>query len=236
MNHRWYKFSLISGLIPLISGCLIFIAWLVTRADWLALAGAYTIMVGLVLFIFGLVFLALYWIHEWKEGKASPVKRSLVSLGILFLNFPVLVLILYVQDYISSTVTVRVINRSPIAITDMTLFEKDHMRVYPTIAPGQEVTEYFHFKFEGSIHYRLSVADSTKEGVVFGYVINGSGDSTIMVIRGNGVVEVGEPHAELKNKNQAKTLPSSSYVDWVLQSILQHKNILKHKEVQGVEL
>lgn len=49
-----------------------------------------------------------------------------------------------------------------------------------------------------------------------------------MVIRGNGKVEVGEPHAALKNKKQAKTLPSFSYADWVLQSILQHKNSVKH--------
>lgn len=235
-NHKWYNFSLISGLIPLVFGCLIFITWLISRADWLALAGVYTIMAGLMLFVFGLLFLVIYWIKERKFGNAYPIKRSLISLGILLLNFPVLLLILYFHDYISNTVTVRVVNNFPFAITDMTLFERDHLCVYPPIAPGQEVIEHFHFKFEGSIHYRLSLAGSKKEGIAFGYVSSGTSNSTVMVITEDGEVEAGEMSADLGNGNHDSNHHPDSYADWVLQSIKQRKSSMKHKMVQGMKL
>jgi hypothetical protein len=187
----WYKLSLASGLTPLIAGCIIFLSWLATRADWLMLAGVYNIMAGLALFVCGLGFLLVYGQKERKLTDRYPVKRTLISLGILLFNFPVAALALYSAEYIISTSTAIVINNSPFEITDLVISEREQSYPFPPIAAGQEVIEYFHFKYEGSVNYKLSLNGSVKTGVMFGYVTGGMGESATMVISSNGAVETG---------------------------------------------
>lgn len=187
----WYKLSLASGLTPLTTGGLIFISWLVTRADWLMLAGIYNIMAGLALFVCGLVFLLVYGQKERKISNNYPIKRTLISLGILLLNFPAAALAIYSAEYISSTNTATVINNSSFEVADMVLRERDRSYPFPPIAPGQEVTEEIHFKYEGSVDYKLSLNGSVKTGIMFGYVTGGMGESATMVITTDGAVEIG---------------------------------------------
>ncbi|MCP4254413.1 MAG: hypothetical protein GY775_13600 [Candidatus Scalindua sp.] len=187
----WYKLSLASGLIPLTTGCLIFFSWLVIRADWLMLAGIYNIMAGLALFVCGLGFLLVYGQKERKSGNRYPLKRTLISLGILLFNFPAAALALYSAEYIITTSTATVINNSSFEVIDMVLIEREQSYPFPPIAPGQEVIEHFHFKYEGSVDYKLSLNGSVKTGVMFGYVTGGMGDNATMVINSEGAVEIG---------------------------------------------
>lgn len=73
----------------------------------------------------------------------------------------------------------------------MVLTERDQSYPFPSIAPGQEVTEHFHFKYEGSVSYKLSLNGSVTKGVMFGYVTGGMGENATMVIGGDGTVEIG---------------------------------------------
>lgn len=187
----WYKLSLASGLTPLTTGCLIFFSWLVIRADWLMLAGIYNIMAGLALFVCGLGFLLVYGQKERKLTNKYPVKRTFISLGILLFNFPAAGLALFSAEYIINTSTATVINNSTFKITDMVLSEREKFYRFPPIAPGQEVIEHFHFKYEGSVDYKLSLNGSVKTGVMFGYVTGGMGESATMVINSDGIVVIG---------------------------------------------
>jgi drug/metabolite transporter (DMT)-like permease len=88
------------------------------------LAGIYNIMVGLALFLLGLGFLLVYGQKERKLGNGYPVKRTLISLGILLFNFPAAALALYSAEYLISTSTATVINNSSFEVTDMVLIER----------------------------------------------------------------------------------------------------------------
>ncbi len=127
---------------------------------------------------------------ERKLGSSYPIKRTLISLGILLLNFPVEALALYSAVYITSTNTATVINNSSYEVTDMVLSERDQSYSLPPIMPGQEITEHFHFKYEGAVEYRLSINGSVKTGIMFGYVTGGMGESATMVITSDGAVEI----------------------------------------------
>lgn len=185
-----FKLSLICGLAPLVIGVLIFFSWLVIRADWLMLAGAYNILAGLVFFVCGLLILFAYGHKERKKGNSYPIKRSLISLGILLFNFPAALLAIYSADYVNGTSVATVINNSSFEAKDLTLSERDQSYSLSPIAPGQEVIKYFHFKHEGSVDYRLSLNGSIQKGVMFGYVTGGMGDRATMVIKKDGTVEI----------------------------------------------
>jgi hypothetical protein len=187
----WYKLSLTSGLIPLATGCLIFFSWLVTRADWLMLAGIYNIITGLALFVCGLFFLLVYGQNERKLNNGYPLERTLISLGVLLFNFPAAVLALYSAEYIISSSTATVINSSSFEVTDMVLIEREQSYPFPSIAPGQEVTEHFHFKYEGTVGYKLYLDSSVKTGVMFDYVTSGMGEKATMVINSDNAIEIG---------------------------------------------
>ena len=187
----WYKLSLACGLIPLTTGGLIFFSWLASREDWLMTAGIFNIMAGLALFVCGLIFLFVYGLKERKLGNSYPIKRTLISLGILLLNFPAMALALSSAEYIISTSTATVINNSSFEVTDMVLREiSGQSYPFPSIAPGQEVTKDFHFKYEGSVDYELSLNGSVKTGIMFGYVTGGVGEVATMVITSDNVVEI----------------------------------------------
>lgn len=186
----WYKLSLICGLAPLLLGCLIFLCWVAIRADWLMMVGVFNIFAGLVLFVCGLLFLFVYGLNERKKGSSYPIKRSLISFSILLVNFPAAVLAVYTADYVKSTSVATVINNSSFEAKDLVLIERDQTYLFPPIAPGQEVIKYFHFKYEGSVDFRLSLNKALQKGAMFGYVTAGMGGRATMVIKNDGTVEI----------------------------------------------
>jgi hypothetical protein len=148
-------------------------------------------MAGLALFFFGLVCLFVYGQKERKLGNAYPVRRSLISLGLLLFNFPAAALALYSVQYVMSTSVATVQNNSSFEVIDLVLTERDLSYPLPPIGPGQEITEYFHFKYEGSVDYRLTLNGSIKEGIMFGYV-SGIGKNATLAIKKDGTVETGK--------------------------------------------
>lgn len=169
---------------------MIFFSWLVIRADWLMIAGVYNILAGLVFFVCGLSFLFAYGHKERKKGHTYPIKRSLISLGILLFNFPAAVLAIYSAEYVKGTSVATVINNASFEVKDLVLIERDQTYLFPPIAPGQKVKKYYHFKYEGSVYYRLSMNGTIQKGAMYGYVTGGMGDRATMVIKKDGTVEI----------------------------------------------
>jgi len=184
--------SLACGLIPLIVGVLILLAWFTTRADWLMVAGISNIAAGVLLFVCGLVFLGLYNYSERKAGNAYPLKKSFLSLSILLFNFPAATLALYSADYVISTSVLTVENNSPYEVSGFILKERDLVYSFPSVTPNRTVTQKYHFKYEGSVDYRLLINGEQKQGIMFGYVSNGMGWEATMVIDKNGSIIVGQ--------------------------------------------
>lgn len=172
------------------TGGLIFVSWLVSRADWLMQAGIYNIQVGLVLFIAGLGCLMVYGLQARKSGHCYPIKQVGILLGILLFNFPAAILGVLSVMYIVSVSVVTVFNHSAFEVTDLVLKERDRTYHFPPIAPGEEVTEYFRFKYEGGVEYKLSLNGVAKTGLMFGYITHGMGGNAMLTITSNGNIEI----------------------------------------------
>jgi hypothetical protein len=88
----------------------------------------------------------------------------------------------------SSVVTVE--NNSTFELTDFVLTERGEAYYFPIIGPGQKLSKKFHFKYEGSVHYRLSLSEIKKEGLIFGYVSGDLADKATMIIKKDGSIEI----------------------------------------------
>jgi hypothetical protein len=111
---------------------------------------------------------------------------------VLILNFFVVFGIVYAVDYIKSTCTLVVENRSSHEVRRLRLSERQ--RVYPVgvVPAGGRIEQDFHFKYEGSVRYAFEHNGKTFEGVAFGYVTGGHGYTSKMVIKESGDVTIGE--------------------------------------------
>jgi len=89
-----------------------------------------------------------------------------------------------------STSVVTVINNSSFEITKLVLREREQSYFLPPVGSGQKIIWNYHFKFEGSIFYSLSLNGSTNEGVIFGYVTGGMGKNATIMIKKDGLIEI----------------------------------------------
>lgn len=188
----YHKMSLACGLVPMLCGVLIFTGWLITRADWLVIAGLANISGGFLLFLCGLLFIGAFIRSEHKVGNGFPLNKSLIALGILLFNFPLAAMALYAAEYLMGTSTLSIKNDSPYAITDVFLKERDLTYRFPNIPSNEEATQTFHFKYEGSVEFGLTLNGNEKHGILFGYVTGGMGANATMIIDKKGNIEIVE--------------------------------------------
>jgi hypothetical protein len=186
-----YRIALLSGLIPLSLGVGIFGLWLLTRSSWLEVAGLMNLGLGLVLFVAGIVCWIVYVVKVRREGSRFRL-RMLVPLLVLLVNFPAAFAIVYTVDYINSTSTLIVENRSSQEISGLRLSERDRVYSVGSVPAGGRIKRGFHFVFEGSVTYAFERDGKTFEGVAFGYVTSGVGYTSKMVINEPGDVTLAE--------------------------------------------
>ena len=187
---RWYKLSLVSGLVPLCTGILIFLCWLVTRDNRLEMMGAYTISVGLGLFIVGIFCLTIYVIQSRNNGAVGYWKRSILSLVILVSNFPVAVAIFGAVIYVISISTVTIENRTKTKIKELVLSERNHVYNIGIVLPNEKLEKNYRFQSEGAVHYSFIRDQNKYEGIMFGYVTGGIGSEAIMLVTESGEVNI----------------------------------------------
>lgn len=171
-------------------GITIFFFWVAFRSDWLVLAGMINIYAGLVLFLIGVISLTVYFNKTRNIDSQNHIRNSFISLAILLSNFPVAALIIGEVNRIESTSVVIIENRSNIAISNFTLTEDSHNTKYKlkAIAPNQTGKIEFSAYSDCSVSYSFELNGKLFKGVAFGYLTNGmGGQSTIIVTEDNNV-------------------------------------------------
>ncbi len=190
--NLWYKLSLVCGLMPLSTGILIFLCWLVTRAHWLKMVGLVTLYIGLGLFVIGVIFLVIYFIQSRKNEILGYWKKSSVSLLILLSNFPVYAVIMGTVIYVAGISTVIIENQSTTSIKKVILSVQGNIFNLGSVLPNEQIKKNIHFQSEGAVHYSFTREKDKYEGVMFGYVTGGMGNTAIMVITESGKVRIDE--------------------------------------------
>jgi len=190
--NTWYRLSLYCGLIPLSLGVLIFYSWYLTGASWLEAAGLLNIVVGLWLFSAGLLCLGIYIYKSYKENISGSLKKVLLSLFILFINFPVAVAAIYFAEEKKSICTISVKNNSNMQITEFQINERENVYKLEDVPPGGELNKEFVFKYEGSVSYSFRLGGKHHQGLVFGYVASGLSSTSTLVVSESNEVSVEE--------------------------------------------
>lgn len=181
-TSTWYRISFYCGLTPLIFGVAIYVAWYFTRENWLEAAGLINIFLGFCLFCLGILSLGVYVYKENKANSSGYLKRCLLPLFVLLINFPVAGAIIDSANFIKTTFTVSIKNDSNIPITDFVLSERDKSYKVDILPAGGAVKQEFHFIYEGSVYYHFSLNGKKYEGIMFGYVSHHGGSNAVMVI------------------------------------------------------
>jgi len=174
----------------MIIGGVIFTCWAITGESWLMLAGVINIYAGLGLFVNGVICLSLYFHKEKKVNKSIAIKKGLISLAILLANFPMAVAALHAASYLLSMSNLEVQNDTEYSINDLALVEREKIYKFPVIPAKASVSESYYFKYEGSVVYRLTVNNTTHEGMAFAYVANNLGGSAKITISSEKQVTV----------------------------------------------
>ena len=177
---------------PLSTGILIFICWLVTRTHWLKMAGLVTLYIGLGVFVIGVICLVIYFVQSRNNAALGYWKKSAVSLLILLSNFPVYSAIMGAAIYVVGTSTVIIENQSTISIKKVILSVQGNIFNIGSVLPNEKIKKNIHFQSEGAVHYSFTREKDKYEGVMFGYVTGGMGNTAIMVITESGKVRIDE--------------------------------------------
>lgn len=182
-NMRAYKISIVCGVTPLLVGTSVFVLWLITQWTILEEIGIFTIIGGIVLFSIGAIALVL---HTLGRNKTSEVRSSLCrentrAAGILLLNFPVALLIVFLVSHIQSYYTIIVKNDSSYQIDNFVINSTGNIILVGIIPSRQSVKKKFKVG-EGRITFKASINGKVFEDTIEGYV-SGSGDKKVVTIR-----------------------------------------------------
>jgi hypothetical protein len=112
--RRLYTAALLCGLAPLAIGTGIFVLWYLTRWNWLAFAWVFTFLGCVVSVIVGAVCLLFYALAAYRPvPREIFVRRVVIALAALLVNFPVAYLIVIAVTAIQFHSCVVVINEGP---------------------------------------------------------------------------------------------------------------------------
>ena len=190
--NLWHRVALTYGLLPLIVGIAVFSVWLLTRWDWLMFAGLYTIGIGLILFVGGLISLLIASRRARQQG--IPYKqKNLLILGVLLINFPVALAMMFYAHHLMTIYDVLIINELGTPLNQIILTDPagEHYAINDVAAHSQTHHE-FHFGGEGSVSYEIKSAPIEQSGVLVGYITSGLGGQVTMRIDYEGKVTASE--------------------------------------------
>jgi len=179
-NMRAYKIAIFCGITPLLVGTTIFVLWLTTRWSKLEGFGIFTIFGGIVLFAIGVISLVIHTVGQNKihEGRSKLIIENTKAAGLLLLNFPVALLIIYLVSYFQSFYILTIRNNTSYSVNNFVLSSTGNNISIGSIPSNQAVTTKFRVG-EGSITFKTSINGKALEGTIDGYV-SGSGDKKIV--------------------------------------------------------
>lgn len=198
---------MLSGLLPLLIGVSLFVLWIVTRRDWLMVGGFVTLYGGLVSFFIGAIALARYC---WAASRlVDPPRRrwvpsALACAALLLSNLPVAGGIVAAVIAISTCYSVVVHNASQQAISDVRVYGGGCEANLGTIPPGGLARRLFWIQRDGELAFRAVSSSTTHHMIIDGYVTNGMGGRTEVVVEPNGSITVSNASAEPSDPAQSR--------------------------------
>ena len=196
---RTLRVAVLSGLLPLLIGVSLFLLWIITRWDWLMLAGAIALYGGLASFVIGAIALVRYC---WAACRsADPSRRNWVPAAVacaalLLMNFPTAGGIIAAVIAIETRYSVVVHNASPHALSDVRVYGGGCEADLGTIPPGGFARRSFWIQRDGELEFRAASSSTTHHLLIDGYVTNGMGGRTEVVVEPNGSISVSNGSAE----------------------------------------
>ena len=193
--NRTYRIALICGATPLFIGVSIFLLWLVTRWNWLMMAGLYTIYGGVPIFLIGVVALTRFC---WLASRTPdlPRRRLRISViccaGLLLSNFPVAAAIVVGAVMIDTRYIVTVHNASSQPLDDVRVSGGGCEVDFGTISPGATLRRSFWVQCDGELDFCASSGSVRYNKTIDGYVTNGMGGNTSVIVGPQGTISVAD--------------------------------------------
>jgi heme/copper-type cytochrome/quinol oxidase subunit 2 len=173
-------------------GVLIFVSWVMIRSQWLIAAVIVVVYAGILLFFVGVVSIIICLYNDRRKNTVGYKKKSMVTLSILLINFPVSIAIISTVLYILGVSTVTIENQSNTKIENMFLSERGHLYTIDSVLPTKTIQKKITFQSEGPVHYSFTRGKTKDEGILLDYVSRGMGNSVVMVVTDQGRVQISE--------------------------------------------
>ena len=187
-----FRIVLFCGGFPLITGIGIFVLWCIVRWDVLMSCGMVTILVGPILFLIGAVYLSQF-LSAARESKLIKERRVMLQLiiagTILFVNFPVAVVLVVAAERVMTRYVVTIVNESNQRIDDFHVTGGGIDANFGSVLPGTSKKRGFNIKGDGVLKFSGIRSGKPLNGDVDGYVTNGMGGDTTVIFKPDGTVE-----------------------------------------------
>jgi hypothetical protein len=193
--NRAYRIALFCGATPLIVGSSIFVLWFFARWEWLKLAGAGTLVAGALSGLAGVALLSWSYAQAREQPElthAQAILATLRGLALLFVNFPAAAGILYAVEVIETAYAVEVQNQSAQPLDSVRVYGGGCDISFGVIPPHGAARRTFWIKGDGTLAVQVKRASDSAEAIVEGYVTNGLGGRSVVIVSPSLSVSVRE--------------------------------------------
>lgn len=94
--------------------------------------------------------------------------------------------------YVNSGSIVIIENQSTTKIENILLTERDHVYEFGSLLPNTEIEKKLHFQSEGTVRYSFTRDNEKHEGIIFGYVTGGVGNTAVMIVTESGKIIINQ--------------------------------------------
>ncbi|TXI71247.1 MAG: hypothetical protein E6Q41_00470 [Cyclobacteriaceae bacterium] len=147
-NHRPLHRAFLLGLIPSVVGLLIFFswwagkAWFLTNFPKLETIGLLWIPVATVIALIAIVYAGVYLLRA--EKNILSVIKTLSAIAFIFLNIPVLLWVLDMQEHIDHRAYIRICNQTGLDFSDLSVENYLYTAQPGSLKNGKCETTYFY--------------------------------------------------------------------------------------------
>ncbi len=192
--------ALVFSLWPLVIGVSIFFLWLLTRSSIFEYLGFLTIIGGMcsavIAFVFWFIYVCVAIIAMERAGKI--ILNAVLVIVAIIINFPAAFACLAGVGYINSFYVLTVENRSSAAIQQVSVTGCGINKNLGPIQPGGKDRLKLRIEAEGALTFSASSDGNKIDGILEGYLTNGSGAQRTLAIKDSGeyVMEGDPPFAD----------------------------------------
>lgn len=193
--YKAFQIAFLCGAMPLGLGISIFLIWLFTMgyeaSDSLMEGGILTILIGFVCSVVGigaLLVACILAIRNRDISRRKFWKYTLSCIGILFVNYPVAGVILYIASMIGEQFTVIVENDFAQPIENVRVFGARDEVLYGTLPPGASDLRTIRVRGESGLEFEAFSEDTRHALMIIGYVMSMDGGFYTVTVHPDGSV------------------------------------------------